>query len=126
MAGTTTASRPPSSSRHGLSPERLTGIEVIVLAPIAALLVLWLIPAWFQIDWGCVSSTGVGHTPGDTYITTFAVLGTLGWLLVAMAALFANVTGSTRVAQILPVAWFTALVLGAVVAAATMGPQLCS
>jgi hypothetical protein len=126
MSGTMTTSRPPSRSRHGLSPERVTGIEVLVLAPIAALLVLWLIPGWLQIEWGCVSATGVGHTAGDTYITTFAVLGTLGWLLVAMAALFANVTGSTRVAQLLPVAWFTTLVLGAVVAAATMGPQLCS
>lgn len=126
MAGTMTESRPPSRLRRGLTPERVTGFEVLVLAPLAAVLVLWLIPEWFQITWGCVSATGVGHTPGDTYITTFAVFGTLGWLLVAMAALFANVTGANRFAQLLPVAWFAVLVGGAAVSAATIGPAICS
>lgn len=100
-------------------------LEVIVLAPLAAILVLLLIPSWFDVEWGCVSTTGATHTPGDLYITTFGVLGTLGWLLVVMAALFANVTGSSRFASVLPVAWFTALVLGALITAATIGPQVC-
>jgi hypothetical protein len=125
MTGTMTESRPRSRLRRGLTPERVTGVEVLVLAPLAAILVLWLIPTWFQIDWGCVSATGVGHTSGDTYITTFAVFGTLGWLLVAMAALFANVTGANRFAQFLPVVWFAVLVGGAAVTAATIGPAIC-
>jgi hypothetical protein len=126
MTGAMTESRQPSRLRRGVTPERVTGIEVLVLAPLAAILVLWLIPEWFQIDWGCVSASGLGHTSGDTYITVFAVFGTLGWLLVAMAALFANVTGSNRLAQLLPVIWFALLVGSAAVTAATVGPAICS
>ncbi|MFO7573412.1 MAG: hypothetical protein R6W48_12550 [Gaiellaceae bacterium] len=126
MSGTMASNRPPSSWRRGFSLERLMWIEVLVLAPLAAILVLLVIPSWFQIDWGCISTTGVTRTPGDTYITTFGVLGTLGWLVVVMAALFANITGSNRVASILPIAWFTTLVLAALVTAAAIGPQLCS
>lgn len=126
MPGTTAPAPPPPHRRLSFSSERLMWLEVLILAPLAAILVLLLIPTWFEIDWGCISTTGVTRTPGDTYITTFAVLGTLGWLVVVMAALFANVTGSSRVASVLPIAWFTTLVLGALITAATIGPQICS
>lgn len=125
MSGTTAPNRPPSSRRLSLSSERLMWIEVLVLAPLAAILVLLAIPSWFEIDWGCVSTTGVMRTSGDVYITTFGVLGTLGWLLVVMAALFANVTGSSRFASVLPIAWFSVLVVSALVTAAAIGPQPC-
>ncbi|GIU95368.1 MAG: hypothetical protein KatS3mg012_1825 [Gaiellaceae bacterium] len=127
MSGTTSPERKPPRLRLPLSSERLMWIEVVVLAPLAAILVLLAFPSWFEIDWGCVSTTtGVMRTAGDAYIATFGVLGTLGWLLVVMAALFANVTGSSRFAAYLPVAWFTALVTSALIAAAAIGPQICS
>lgn len=126
MSGTTAPERRPSRWRPSLSSERVMWVEVLVLAPLAALLVLLAFPSWFEIDWGCVSTTtGVMRTAGDAYIATFAVLGTLGWLLVVMAALFANVTGSSRFAAYLPVAWFTALVTSALIAAAAIGPRTC-
>jgi hypothetical protein len=127
VSGVTAPNRQPSSRRPSLSSERLMWVEVLVLAPLAAILVLLVIPSWFQIDWGCISTaTGVMRTPGDMYITTFSVLGTLGWLLVVMAAMFANVTGPSRFASVLPVAWFSLLVVSAVVTAATIGPQICT
>lgn len=126
MSGTTVPERRPTRERALLSAERVMWIEVIVLAPLAAILVLLAFPSWFAIEWGCVSTTtGVMRTAGDAYIATFGVLGTLGWLLVVMAALFANVTGSSRVAAYLPIGWFTALVTSALIAAAAIGPQTC-
>ncbi|MDW8339624.1 MAG: hypothetical protein RMM28_10855 [Thermoleophilia bacterium] len=120
---------PASSSHHRswLSPERVLWAEVLVLAPVAALLVLLLIPSWFELGWGCIGTeTGVLRTAGDLYIAAFGVVGTLGWLLVVMAALFANVTGASRAAALLPGAWFAVLVGSALVFAAAVGPAPCS
>lgn len=127
MSGTTAPERRPSHRLPSLSSERIMWIEVVVLAPLAAILVLLAFPSWFEIDWGCVSTTtGVMRTAGDSYIAAFGVIGSLGWLLVVMIALFANVTGSSRFAAYLPVAWFVTLVTSALVAAAAIGPQTCA
>jgi hypothetical protein len=126
MSETTAPQHSRWRRRLSLSSDQVMWIEVLVLAPLAAILVLLAIPSWFEIEWGCVSITGATRTAGDTYIATFAVLGTLGWLLVVMVALFVNVTGTSRVAPYLPIGWFTALVASALVTAATIGPQLCS
>lgn len=126
MSGATVPEHRASRRRLPLSSERVMWIEVLVLAPLAALLVLLAIPSWLDIGWGCVTATGATRTAGDTYITAFGVLGTLGWLLVVMVALFVNVTGSSRVAALLPIGWFTALVTSALVAAAAIGPQPCA
>jgi hypothetical protein len=122
-----TTPRTSPARRPWLSPDRLLWAQVLVLAPLAALLVLLLIPSWFDIGWGCIGTeTGVLRTAGDLYITAFGVIGTLGWLLVVMAALFANVTGASRAAALLPGAWFVALVGAALLAAAAIGPSPCS
>ena len=110
---------------HGLSIYSLALLEIVVLAPIAAVLALWLIPDVFQIQWGCVSSAGVRATRGDDFAHSVAVFGTLGWLLVGVAVLFAHIAERPRLAAILPLASFVALVGGTAIAAAAIGPALC-
>lgn len=126
MSGTMTAGKRPTSRRRLFRLERAPGLEIVVLAPLAAVLVLWLIPSLFQVEWACAGPLAAARTPGDTYIATITVLGTVGWLIVLPATLLASVTGSHRMAAILPLAWFAALVVGATIWAASIGPQLCS
>ena len=57
-----TESRP----RRRPSAGALSLIEVLVLAPLAALLAFWLIPKVFGVEWSCVSGSGVGNTAGDS------------------------------------------------------------
>lgn len=118
--------RQPAVRHLHLGVGHLTAAEILVLGPLAAFLVLWAIPEAFEVEWGCISTAGVAHTSADTYVAGFGVLGTLGWILVGLVVLFASITGWRRVWAVLPIAWFSALVLGALVAAAAIGPQLCA
>ena len=43
---------------HGLSAETLSFLEIVVLAPLAGVLVLWAIPNAFDIGWSCVGGLG--------------------------------------------------------------------
>jgi hypothetical protein len=89
--------------------------------------VLWLIPKWFDIHWSCVTGSGeLGNTPGDSYSDTFAVLGTFGWIVVAIIALFARVAERPRLAAVIAAAWFGLLVGGALLSAAAIGPRTLS
>lgn len=103
----------------------LAAIEIFFLGLLAAFLVLWTIPAAFDIEWSCVSSEGVARRSADSYGDGVVLAGTLGWLLVGVAALLAIIGEQRRVAALLPLAWFAAFVAGALVAAAAIGPQLC-
>jgi cytochrome bd-type quinol oxidase subunit 2 len=103
----------------------LTAVEIFVLGSLAAVLVLWAIPAAFGVEWACLTTEGVAQRSADTYADGVTLAGTLGWLLAGVAALFAIITEQRRLAALLPLAWFVAFVLVALAAAAAIGPQLC-
>ena len=54
----------------------------VLLGPLAGVLVLVAIPDAFGIASSCLTETGTVTTAGDVYVRSFAVLGTLGWLVV--------------------------------------------
>ena len=103
----------------------LAAVEIFALGFLAAALVLWAIPSAFEVEWSCLSSTAAVGRSGDTYADGVALAGTLGWLLVGVAALFAIITEQRRLALLVPPVWFVAFVVGALIAAAAIGPQLC-
>jgi hypothetical protein len=114
------------SRRRLLSVDSLSLLELVVLVPVTGVLVLWLIPKWFDIQWSCVTGLGVqGNTPGDSYADTFAVLGTFGWILVAIVVLFAHIAERPRLGAVVAAAWFGLLVGGALLWAAAIGPAPC-
>jgi hypothetical protein len=87
--------------------------------------VLLLIPSAFTIESDCVGEYGLERITGDSYFAAAAVVGTFGWLAVAAAAIYAQIVESTRLALVLPFAWFVVFVGGLLVFAAAIGPQLC-
>jgi hypothetical protein len=100
-------------------------LEILVLGSLAAYLVLLAIPAAFTIESDCVGSYGLERVSGDSYFAAAVVLGTFGWVGVAMGALFAQIAESARTALLLPAVWFVVFVGGFLVAAAAMGPRPC-
>jgi hypothetical protein len=118
--------RQPHPRRHRFSIDSLSVLELLVFVPAAGVLALWLIPDWFDIHWSCLSGFGEeGNTPGDVFSNTVGVLGTFGWILVAIAVLFAHIAERPRLAALLPALWFVLLVGGAAIAAAAIGPAPC-
>lgn len=113
------------TARRSMRAGSLGALEILVLGSLAALLVLVVIPAVFAIDSGCVGTSGVQWIGGDTYFAGAGVVGTFGWLAVALAALYAQIAESPRLALLLPVAWFVLFVGGFLVVAAAIGPQPC-
>jgi hypothetical protein len=87
--------------------------------------VLLVIPSAFTIESECVGEYGRQRITGDSYFAAAAVVGTFGWLAVAAAAIYAQIAESTRLALLLPFAWFVIFVGGFLVFAAAIGPQLC-
>ncbi len=116
-----TATRSPWERRAGW----LTFLAVLVLAPLAAVLVLWAFPAAFDIEWRCTGTQGVTRTSGDLYIAFFAVVGTFGWIAILLASVFARIAERPRLAATLALGWFVVLVGAALVMAAAVGPELC-
>jgi len=110
--------RHPSSGSLGL-------LEVLVLGPIAAALVLRFIPSLFGVDWDCVGAYGRQRVAGDTYLAVMVVAGTFGWLLVALGMLFAQIADSERLAVLLPVVWFLVLVVSSFAFSAATGSEFC-
>ena len=106
-------------------PPALSVVEILVLAPVAAILALWVIPGAFEIEWSCVGRYGVQATRGDSFGDAVTVGGTLGWLAVFVAVLFAHIAERPRLAALLPVVWFAVLILTTLIAAATIGPAPC-
>ncbi|MGH3128467.1 MAG: hypothetical protein ACRDPX_11145 [Gaiellaceae bacterium] len=109
--------KPPSAS--------LGLVEILVLGPLAAFLVVYLIPSQVGLDWDCVGAFGPQRLSGDTYFAGMMVVGTFGWLLVGLGVLFAQIAESERLAVLLPVAWFLLLVLSSLAISAAMGPESC-
>jgi hypothetical protein len=111
---------------HELPAGWASFLEIVVLAPLAAVLVLGVVPSAFEIEWECVRGFGVVRTVGDSYLTAFAVVGALGWVAVAVGMIYAHISERPRVALALPLAWFVVLVVSALVAAAAIGPATCA
>jgi hypothetical protein len=109
-----------------VSPGWLSVVEMVVLVPTAAILVFGVIPSAFDVEWNCVGRTGTRRTAGNTYLSGFAILSTFGWVLVLVAGIYAEIAERPRLAAIVPVVWFAVLVATALVAAAAIGPELCS
>jgi len=97
----------------------------VLLGPLAGVLVLVAIPDAFGIASSCLTETGTVTTAGDVYVRSFAVLGTLGWLVVLAGVIFASIVGQRTVVMLLPALWFVALVLAALIAATVVGPAPC-
>jgi hypothetical protein len=101
-------------------------LEILVLGTLAAVLTLWAIPSAIGIEWECLAgSGGVEPGRGDSYLSGVVVLGTVGWLLVSIGVLYAQIFESRRGTLLLPVAWFVAFVLGTLIVALTLGSQHC-
>jgi len=112
-------------THRGFSPQTLSAVEILVLAPLAAVLAFWIVPNAFEIDWSCGTVLGVQGTRGDSFASTVAVGGTIGWVLVLLGTLYAHIAESPRLAAILPIAWFVLLVSAMTIAAAAVGPAPC-
>jgi hypothetical protein len=100
-------------------------LEILVLGPLALWIVLRLLPAVFEIESQCFGPAGAQRIGGDTYNAGMVVAGTLGWLLVLIGVVYAQIVESRLVAVLLPIAWFVVLVGGSLIAAVWVGPQLC-
>jgi hypothetical protein len=103
----------------------LGAFAILVLGSLAAALVLLVIPSAFTIESNCVGESGRERITGDSYFAAAAAVGTAGWLAVAAAAIYAQIAESTRLALLLPFAWFVIFVGGFLVFAVAIGPQLC-
>jgi hypothetical protein len=113
--------------RHELPSGWASFLEILILAPGAALVVFGLVPALFEIEWECVSGYGgIVRTVGDSYLTSFAVLGTVGWIGVLAGTIYAQITERGRLAMALPAAWFATVVVAALVVGAAVGPAPCA
>ena len=108
-----------------LEPGPVSLLEILFLGPLAALFTLWLVPSLVGIEWQCASALGVVHVGGDTYLSTIVVFGTLGWLLVMVGAIYAQIAESHRLAVLLPLGWFAAFVAGALLIGLSLGPVSC-
>ena len=62
---------------RNLSSASLGLLEILVLGPLAAFLVVYLIPSQVGLDWNCVGAFGPQRLSGDTYVAGVMVLGTL-------------------------------------------------
>jgi hypothetical protein len=115
----------PRHPRLHVSAEWLAALEMLILGPLAAILVLGVIPSALEVEWACTTSLGTTRTAGEDYIAAFAVFGTIGWFGVLVASIFAGIADARRLAAILPVLWFVVLVGAALVVAWTVGPAAC-
>ena len=103
----------------------LSALAFLVLGPAAAVLVLVAIPRGFEIESSCVTPGGAQKTAGDTFVAAFALLGSLGWVVAFLGAIYASIADRRGVVLLLPLVWFAVLVLSALAVAAWLGPVPC-
>jgi hypothetical protein len=116
------------------SPSRLDRVPVglvsllsmLVLGVLAAWLVVDVLPQLFTIEASCVSGLGWQGSSGDTYFDAVMVAGTVGWLGVGVATIYASIAERRRLVLLLPVVWFLVLVVFALALAIVVGPALCA
>ena len=117
-------SRPPRLHRVPVGLVSLA--SMLVLGVLAAFLVVDVIPRLFTIEPSCVSAGGWQGSTGESYFDAVMVIGTFGWLGVAVGAIYASIADRRRVVLLLPVAWFLALVTFALTLAIVVGPAICA
>jgi hypothetical protein len=123
-----------SHALHGIERHRgrrlpassLGLLALVVLGPLSVALVMFAIPRVFEIEWACIGPTGTTSRAGDVYAGAAAVAGVFGWILVFIGVLFAHIADRPRLAWLLPVAWFGALVGAAALGAAVIAPATCA
>lgn len=103
----------------------VSALEFLVLGPLAAVLVLAVIPQRFEIESSCVGRLGYVGTVGDTYVASVSALATLAWIVTFLAVIYASIGEMRAAVVVLPAACFSAVVLGALAAAVAVGPALC-
>ncbi len=103
----------------------LAAVELIVFAVLSGMLVLWIIPSAFEVEWGCVGVNGAARSAADTYIDAFAVFGALSWIAAGAATVMAHAAGRRWLTVAIPAIWFAVLTLLAVAISATIGPLPC-
>jgi hypothetical protein len=100
--------------------------SMLVLGVLAAFLVIEVIPRLFTIEPACISTGGWQGSTGESYLDSVMVIGTFGWLGVAVGTVYASIADRRRVVLLLPVAWFIALVVFALTLAIVVGPAICA
>jgi hypothetical protein len=100
-------------------------VSIVFLGVLAIGIVLDVVPRLFTIESECFAGVGRIRTSGDSYNAGFVVLGTFGWLGVAIGTLYASIAGRRGIVLALPVAWFLAFVGLAVLVALAIGPTPC-
>ena len=58
-------------------------------------------------------------------MAAFALLGSLGWVVAFLGAIYASIADRRGVVLLLPLVWFAVLVLSALAVAAWLGPVPC-
>jgi hypothetical protein len=103
----------------------LSTLEFLVLGPLAAVLVLVLIPRASGIESSCSGPFGLVSTEGDTYVGAMVALGTFGWIATFLGVVYASIAESRAAVLLLPAVFFAVLVLAGLVAATVIGPSHC-
>ena len=108
----------------GRAKRALTTAEIVILGPVAAIVVLGIVPATFGIEWFCVFE-GAEAKGADYYWDTFSIVTPVTWLALVVAAISTHTRGLRNVAAALPVVWFVLLVASSFVVGASLGSQPC-
>jgi hypothetical protein len=108
-----------------LSAGWLSVVELMVLAPAAAILVFGIVPSAFDVEWSCLGGFGVERTDGDAYLAGLATIMAFGWLLVLVGIVYAEIADKRRATFAIPAFWFGLLVTLAIMWAAAIGPERC-
>jgi hypothetical protein len=120
------AGQDPSSRLDRLPVGLMSLALTIVLGALAAVLAIAVIPGLFTVEPACVSAGGWQGSSGESYFDAVMVVGTFGWLGVAVGTIFASIADRRRVVLLLPAVWFTALVVFALTLAIVVGPAICA
>ena len=115
-----------AEGRHRFPAGAVSALELVLLSPLSAILVVVEIPRSFGIQSAClVAGVGVVRVRGDLYVEGFTVLGAVGWLAVFAAMLFAGIGERRVIMLLLPALWFATYVLAALAVAVPVGPAPC-
>lgn len=104
----------------------VSSVSILVLGALAAVVLVFLVPELLTIESSCVSAQGWTRSDGDQYFGTVLVLGTFGWLGVAVATIYASIAERRLAVLLLPYAWFVAFMTLALTIAVIVSPAPCA
>lgn len=96
----------------------------LVLGIVGAVVVAWVFPAAFQIEWMCLFE-GPATPAASRYVVVAAIGGVVSWVAAGSVALMAYSPARRRVAIWVAVVWFTLYVAAGFVGAVVTGAQPC-